>query len=267
MTLNSALFDRIGMALKAWAALGCLILSVSSTAFGSDKCGSLDRASNAIHLAQILYPELQGGEFSLQFSEGTGGPLSGPADVGSFLIAVDKPQWHPPAETSEQPDSAPELSRNGGIEIELPLYLQFTFVRSAIGGKAGTVVGRELSCWPLDFINQKASKQIHEAAEVINANPEWTDEQDLEAARKFGLRFGPDKKADLLRILPLQGLSSIYGPLEVTEAGFRTATPKEPGSYFTDLHWYVTAKRLNAPQKKVQITVEPFHGKITALSQ
>jgi hypothetical protein len=80
------------------------------------------------------------------------------------------------------------------------------------------------------------------------------------------MRFGPDQKADLLRIFPLQGLSSIYGPLQITEAGFRITGLKEPESSFADLHWYITAKRV-ASQKTLQIMVKPFHGRIIAISE
>ena len=94
--------------------------------------------------------------------------------------------------------------------------------------KTGNRLGTEVTCQPWE------SKQIHEAWDLINSYPEWTDEQDLEAARKLGMRFGPDKKADLLRIFPLQGLSSIYGPLQITEASFRITGLKEPESSFAD---------------------------------
>jgi hypothetical protein len=89
-------------------------------------------------------------------------------------------------------------------------------------------------------MNRVGSKEIHEAAELINAHPEWTDAQDVEAATKLGMRFGPDKNADLLRMLPLKGLSSICGPLQITEANFIIAGLKEPGSSFADLHWFIT---------------------------
>jgi hypothetical protein len=240
-----------------------LILSISSAAFGSEKCGSLDRVSNAILLAQTLYPELKGSEFSIQFSGGSG-PLSGSTDARSVRLAVDKPESHQPGEPSERFDGTPR-SQNGNLEIELPVYLEFVFT-SLIVGKTGDVVGTELSCWPVKFINNKVSKQSHGAAEVINAHPEWTDKEDLEAATKLGMQFGPDKKIDLLRILPLMALSSIYGPLQITEADFRTAGLKQPGSYFADLHWYVTATRVDTSQK-LQIMVEPFHGKIVAISK
>ena len=66
------------------------VLLLSSLAWGDDKCGALDRVTIAIHVAEVLYPELKGREFSLQFSDGTGGPLSSPADVRSLLIRSEE---------------------------------------------------------------------------------------------------------------------------------------------------------------------------------
>jgi hypothetical protein len=249
-----------------WVALAVAIVALSSTsATGADKCGSLDRAANAIHMAQILYPELKGKEFSLQFSEGIGSMLSGPADVGDFLITVDKPEWHPPAQASEQLGGVFQ-SQDGTVEMGLPQYLRFTFIRAAIKGKTGAFVGRELSCWPLLFRNDKMSQRLLDAEEVINAHPEWTDEQDVEAARKLGMQYGPDKKDEILRMLPLKELSSVYGLLTITEATFRVAGLKEPGSNFADLHWYVIAKRVST-SRTLRIAVEPFQGKVTGISE
>ena len=262
MILVSFAFDRFGKRCNSCIVLTSLIFSALATSFGADNCGSLDRVTHALQLAQILNPELKGGELNLQFSSGSG-PLSGSTDARSVLISVDKPPSYP-GKTINQ--SNPELpSQSESTIVELPLYLEFGFAGSVVG-KAGDVVGTKVSCYPLKFMNRVGSKQMHDAAEVINAHPEWTDAQDLEAAQKLGMRFGPDKKAELLRILPLKGLSSIYGPLQITEAKFETTGPKEPGSYFADLHWYVTAKRVGASEK-VQIMIEPFYGRITAISQ
>jgi len=254
------------MAYKAWIVFSCLVLSVSSTALVSDKCGSLDRVANAIRLAEILYPELKGRELSLQFSEGTGGPFSGPSDAADLLITVDKPLWHPPGKTGEHLNSGPPPSQTEGTEIELPLYLQFGFIGNGILDRSGELIGRELSCQPLKFSNTRGSKQIHDAWDVINGHPEWTDEQDLEAARKLGMLYGPEKKSDLLRLLPLKELSSIYGPIEISAAEFTITGVKEPETSFALLHWLITAKRVGT-RKTMQLMVEPFHGKVIGISE
>jgi hypothetical protein len=261
---NSIPFHRLAIGRSIRLTSACVALFASSVAVGSDNCGTLDRAANAMHLAEVLYPELKGKELSLQCSEGSG-PLSGPTDVRSLVIAVDKPGWRPPTETSGHSESPSRDAQNSSLEVDLPLYLEFNFVRTIVDN-AGKVVGTELSCQPSKFSNTVGGKQIHEAAEAINAHPEWTDAQDVEAAEKLGMRFGPDKKTDLLQVLPLKGLSSVYGPLQITEAKFRIAGLKEPESYFADLHWFVTAKRVGT-QKTLQIMVEPFQGKIIGITE
>jgi hypothetical protein len=57
-----------------------------------------------------------------------------------------------------------------------------------------------------------------------------------------------------------------FGPIQITEASFRITGLKQPESSFADLHWYITAKRM-ASQKTLQIMVEPFHGRIIAMSE
>jgi hypothetical protein len=238
----------------------CIVLFASTVAFGSGTCGTLDRTANAIHLAELLYPELKGKEFSLQFSEGRTGPLTGPTDAHFLVISVDKAMLRPPQITSEHSDNVSE----DASEPELPLHLQFDFVRTNFD-KAGNRIGTELTCQPWGFLNANGSKQIHDAWAVINAHPEWTNDKDLEAARRLGMQFGPEKKVELLRILPLKELSSIYGPLEITDADFKVAGLKEPETSFALLHWQITAKRLGS-EKKLLITVEPFQGKIISIS-
>lgn len=209
MTLILSDFYRFGKERKSLIVLTCLILSTFGKSFAADDCGSLDRVTHAIRLAQILNPELKRGDFNLQFSSGSG-PLTGPTDARSVLISVDKPPSYP-GKTINEPD--PEhLSQSETANVGLPLYLEFEFAESVVG-KTGYVVGTKISCNPVKFLNRVGTKQIHDAADVINAHPEWTDAQYLEAAKKLGMRFGPDKKTDLLRILPLKELSSMYGPL------------------------------------------------------
>ncbi|MFZ0731304.1 MAG: hypothetical protein WAM79_03155 [Candidatus Sulfotelmatobacter sp.] len=265
MILNIVVSCRRGLISKSCTACVCVVFSVMGAAFGAGTCGSLDRAANAIHMAEVLYPELKGRELSFQFSGGRGGPLSAPADATYLVIAVDKPISHSPARASEPSDSNLPDAQDSALAAELPLHLEFDFVGTSFD-KGGSRVGTELTCQPWEFLNQFGSKQIHEAWKVINAHPGWTDEQDLEAARNLGMRFGPEKKADLLRILPLKELSSIYGPLQITEAKFKVAGLKEAETSFADLHWFITAKRVGG-QKPLQLMIDPFYGKIIGISE
>jgi hypothetical protein len=246
----------------AVSALTCVFASWN-VAWGADKCGSLDRVIVAIRLARTLYPEVKGREFSLQFSEGTGGPPSSPADVRSFLIALDKPHWHPPGNDGAHSDAGTESASAQGGDIDLPLYLHFEFVQPA------TVEAKYLvSCRPHQFRNETESKQMKEARADINSDPEWSDTKELDAAKQFGLRFGPENKTALLRLIPLKELSTFYGPLRIKNVRFQIHGTGEKcaGCSFADLHWYIDAEEVGTP-RALQITVEPFDGRIDGISE
>jgi hypothetical protein len=239
-----------------------LILLLPNVAIGADKCGSLDRAMIAIRFVRTLYPEVKGREFSLQFSEGTGGPMSGPTDVRNFLIVVDKPWWHSPGKTSGQPDVAPLSLPTPNDDIEIPMYLDLSFLDM-------NSVGRDVVCRPVGFINNKMSKQLEDARAVLNAHPEWTDAEELGTATKLGMRFGPDKKTSVLKLIPWKGLSTFYGPLQILGAKFSINGPfshSEKLGAFTDLRWYIYAKRVGT-SRELQITVDSFTGKIDSIGE
>src|SRR5258708_1222679 len=105
MTRDTFVCCRRGLNRRAFIASASGIFSLLTGALGADRCGSLDRAANAIHMAEILYPELKGREFSLQFSEGRTGPLSGPTDANFLVISVDKAIRRQPEQTGGHSDS------------------------------------------------------------------------------------------------------------------------------------------------------------------
>jgi hypothetical protein len=240
----------------------CIVMP-STLAWGADKCGSLDRVITAIRLTQVLYPELSEKEFSLQFSEGTGGPTSSPADVRSFLIAVDKPLWHPPGNAEANVGVGHDIAAAKDGDLQLPLYLQFSFVEPSASGSKYFV-----SCRPLQFLNESGRERMKAALAAIDAHPEWNDIQDIEEAKKRGMQFGPEKKAAILRRIPLQKLIEFYGQLRIKKVEFSVASNrmKEPNSSFADLRWYVDAEEVGTP-RALQITVESFGGKIDGISE
>ena len=226
----------------------------SNYAAEAEKCGSLDRVVIAIHLAQVLYPDLKGKEFSVQFSEGTGGPLSSAADVRTFSIAVGKAEWHAPGNDIARTD----IER----DIDLPLYLYFDFTESATAASKYLV-----SCRPLQLRNDKESKQMKEARTFINAHPEWTDAEESEAVNKLGLSFGPKSRTAVLSLIPLKDLSTLYGPLRITKAEFvMNGGGKCAGCSSADLRWWINADEVDT-QRALQITIEPFQGKINGISE
>jgi hypothetical protein len=241
-----------------------VIILLPNVAIGADKCGSLDRLMIALRFTRTLYPEVKGREFDFSFSAGHGSPLNTPTDAADIGIAIDRPTWHPPEKTSGQPDVTPQspLTQNG--DIELPMYLDFNFIVTGTG-----TAERQLVCRPLVFINNKMSKQMGEARTVLNAHPEWTDAEELKDATKLGMRFGPDKKAAVLKIIPWKELSTFYGPLQILDARFSINGPfdhSEKIGAFTDLRWYIYAKRVGT-SRELQITIDSFTGKIDSIGE
>ncbi|HZQ18061.1 MAG TPA: hypothetical protein VFA90_05015 [Terriglobales bacterium] len=234
--------------------LAALVFSLGKMAF-AEECGSLDRARNAIGLAELLYPNLKTEEFGLQFSEGTGGRPSSPTDVRSLLIRVDKPQWLN-AQADARPTSEADTSQLG--DFQLPMFLHFDFVDYSS-------TPRRLLCRPGQFRNEKAGEKMSKARELINSHPEWTDEQDLEAATKLGMLFGPDKKTLVLQKIPLKELSKIYGPLRIKTISFRIGGDKCEGCSFADLHWKIEAEKAGTAGS-LFISLEPFTGKIDSIT-
>ncbi len=108
---------------------------------------------------------------------------------------------------------------------------------------------------------------MKETEEAINGHPGWSVTQDLEAAVTLGLRYGPERKADLVRRIPLKELSEFYGQLAIKSATFVLIgkSPKKPGSSFADLHWYVYANKVGTT-RTLLILVEPFFGKVVAIN-
>ena len=92
----------------------------------------------------------------------------------------------------------------------------------------------ETSCASLfDFRNDAVTQRVRDARALINAHPEWTDAQDVEAERQHGVRFGPSEKPAVLRNIPLQKLSQFLRSASC-EARFSVAgdSMKEPHSSF-----------------------------------
>lgn len=224
-------------------------------------CGSVDRATTALRLTSVLYPELAGREVSLSFSSGNGSPLNTPTDADDIGISIDRPQWH--RYNGNQQLNEPEFVPLQSVEkgpLELPLYLEFSFIVTK-----GTP-DREILCHPIKFIDHTSNKQMHQAEDLIDSHPEWSDAQDIQAAVKFGMRFGPDKKAQLLRLIPLSGLSAFYGPLRIAKAEFSITGEKAPNSSFANPYWEVTLQEVGS-NRTLLMGVDPFNGRIISVGE
>jgi hypothetical protein len=236
-------------------------LLVPNVAVCADSCGSLERLTVALRFAQAVYPELKGKDFGVSFSPGNGTFVSVPTQADYFMIRVDNPIWLPPGETVGQYYAA-DLQAVRSSGIELPLNLSFDFIKVGPSMKR-----RELACHPLKFTGDVGYTQMEKVWRAINPHPEWSDAEELETARKLGLRYGPEDKDALLQLIPLKDLSRFYGPLQIKNAEFRmNGGQKCAGCSFANPNWYITASEVGSTHGLL-IIVEPFFGKITSIGE
>jgi len=222
-------------------------------------CGSVDRLTVALRFAEALYPELKGNEFSISLSAGSGTFIDSATEADGLQIRFDKPIWHPPGRTNEQSDAlqAATLAIRG---IELPLHLYFSFIDIH-----GPVAPRHLTCQPFQFKSDAGFKQMVKVFAVLNAHPEWSDEEELTAARKLGLRYGPEDKSAILQMFPFKELAEFYGKLRIKDVKFSmNAGQKCTGCSFAAPSWELSVSDDTGGSL---IMVEPFFGKITSISK
>jgi hypothetical protein len=254
-----ASISQIRSLLAAVALVSLSGLLQAALAAPSGSCGSVDRLTVALRFAQVLFPELEHKEFSLTFSHGNGTFISSPTDMDAFRVRFDKPIW--PSDGKQQLDSEqpPAMLGDG---TELPFYLYFNFI-----DVHGSAKERQLACHPSNFTSTAASTQMEKVWSAINPHPEWSDEEELGAARKLGL-YGPEDKSAILKKLPLKELAKFYGPLRIKSAEFRMngGGKKCPGCSFADPRWYITLSG-SGTTRGLLIIVEPFFGRITSISE
>src|SRR5271156_2461043 len=242
------------------AALALVFLSglpQSAFAVPGVNCGAADRLTVSLRLAQVLFPELKGKEFSVTLSSGSGDFVSGPIDTSDFSIRFDKPIWRPTVNGKPQPDTEQSPATLGG-GVDLPFDLYFDFIRANVNA-------RELVCHPLKFTSEVGHQQMEKVRREIDPHPEWSDEEELRVARKLGLRFGPEEKSAVLKKLPLNQLVKLYGPLRIHSASFSmNGGIKCTGCSFVYPRWDITLSGIGTP-RWLLIVIEPFFGRVTSM--
>jgi hypothetical protein len=252
---------RTNYAQFALIAFLCVFLS-PSLVYGEEKCGSLDRVVSALQVVQAIYPELRQEELDVALGLTTGGPVSYPTDARNVSVTLTADSWHSPEWSKAHPEGSPSATAPviwGNIQG--PLYLRFEFLVEQSQHKWG------LACRP-GFLNDHASAARRATLTLVETHPEWTDEEILVAAKRAGLRFGPNEKAQLLGSLPLKGLSVVYGPLKVKRAKLLLAQEHEKDAKwsFARLTWEITASEVGS-KRILAITVDPFDGRIFGLAE
>lgn len=219
----------------------------------------MDRFAVALHFAEAIFPELKDKELNISLSHGTGGFIHSASEMDDLQLLVETPTWHPPGETNEKLDAVlNETMEKGGVRLPFYFYLSFIELHPP-------TLPRRLACHPVEFRSDAAGKQMRDLSNAIEPHPDWSDAQELEQARKLGLRYGPEDKDTVLRVVPLKELRQFYGPLKIKSAQFfMNGGQKCAGCSFVYPRWVVSLS--GGVTHGLSITIEPFFGRITDLS-
>jgi len=229
-------------------------------AAADESCGSVDRFAVAFRFAEVIFSELKEKELDVALSEGMGGFFVGASEADGFQMRFDRPSWHAPGETNEKSDALLIATMEKG-GVKLPLYLYFSFIKSH-----PPTLPRRLACRPVNFTSDAGHEQMRDVANAIEPHPEWSDARELEEARKLGLRYGPEDKEAVLRLIPLKELSRFYSPLKIKSAEFSMNEGQKCAGCSFVLPWWEV--KISAPHgvRWLSIIIEPFFGRITNLS-
>lgn len=254
---GSAFQNRV---LSAALAVSISFVLSAPLAAADGSCGSAERLAVAVRFAEVVFPELKDKELDISLSHGNGGFIDSASEMDDLQLRFEKPTWHPPGETNEKLDAAlTETMRKGGVA--LPFYVSFSFIETN-----PPTMPRRLACRPVRFTSDAGYEQMRKVAEALNRHPDWSDAKELEEARKLGLRYGPEDKDAILRLVPLKELRQIYGPLKIESAEFSiNLGQKCDGCSFAAPTWDVKVSATQAV-RSLLITIEPFFGRITGLS-
>jgi hypothetical protein len=225
-----------------------------------EECGSADRLAVALRFAEAVIPELKNQEVDISISEGMGSFFSDASEADGFHLRFDKPTWRPPGETNQVPSAAlTEAMGKAGLAMPFELYFDFIEMRPPL-------YPRRLACHPVVFRSEALPPLMRKLHETVDPHPEWSDAQELDQARKLGLRYGPEKKEAVLRLIPLKELEQFYGKLRVKSAEFSiNAGGKCDGCSFVYARWDISLSAAGT-SRGLSVVVEPFLGRITSLS-
>jgi len=179
-------------------------------------------------------------------------PLDGSDMLTLFGIELDKPEWRPPGglPPGSPPPVEPNICGEGCVCKNPVLTGQFGFDwqgedREVVMAWMG---GPFLTC------------RLDRLLEVVRKHPDWKEARILTELRSSGARFGPDRKDELLRVLPIANLKRFVGEIEVRSVEFDVH----------DLTWLVRLTwhdREGHVDQRPFIVFEPFEGRLIQFSR
>lgn len=107
-------------------------------------------------------------------------------------------------------------------------------------------------------------------ADEVDRHPDWSDARITAALNEAGAKYGPDRKAEFLRALPLEELKPfIGGELKLTSVEFYVRLGTSGTTKAAGLTWLVRARWHSPDGREADCTMafEPFEGMLTMLKR
>jgi hypothetical protein len=104
--------------------------------------------------------------------------------------------------------------------------------------------------------------RLDKLLEEVHKHPDWTEARILEEVKSSGAKFGPDRKAELLRVLPVEKLKPFVGKIEVSSVEFDVSHL----TWLVRLTWFSRDGRPD-PDARCYFTLEPFDAKLITFSR
>jgi hypothetical protein len=194
----------------------------------------------------VLYPDLKNRGLSLIIEDGT--RLDNPASPTSFDITVLDPKVLDP-KTGLSVCTSWILS----TRFQFPTTPQDARIYSFSAN--GAVVGRD---------------ELEKLNSLVDAHPEWSDVQVLEALTKAGAEFAPAAKDRFIQALPMAGLELLLGKFRVVSMNFSIRDEEQLKQHLASsmLLWEadLETEKPSRGHRKYYALFEPFRGRLVSLT-
>jgi hypothetical protein len=193
-----------------------------------------------------LYPELKGRGLSLIINDES--LLDNPASPPSFTLLVLDPKVTDP-KTGMNVCTSWILAAGFAIPTSPADARIYSFSSN------GSVV------------NADESEKLNS---LVNAHPEWSDVQVLEALTQAGAEFGPTAKDRFVKALPMAGLELLLGNFRVVSVNFTIRDAEQLKQHLASsmLLWEadLETEKPSRGHRKYHALFEPFRGRLVSLT-
>ncbi len=178
-------------------------------------------------------------------------PLDGSDMLTSFGIELSKPEWRP---SGVPPGSPPQVEPNicgEGCVCKNPVVtglFGFDWQSENPEVVMAWMGGPFLTC------------RLDRLLEAVSKHADWTDARILTELRSSGAKFGPDRKEEFIRSLPIAKLKPFVGEIEVRSVEFEVREL----TWLVRLTWH---DREGHVDQKSFLIFEPFEGRLIQFSR